>query len=212
MPDHSVTQGESLASIAYERGLYWETVWGHPNNAELRGTRTNPNVMSPGDVIFVPDREEKEVAGGTEERHRFRRKGVPEKLRIRLLDENDEPRADIPYALNVGGKLFSGRTDANGMIEHSVPPDANGGRLEVGESGEEQYQLQLGHLDPEDGVRGAQARLRNLGFYRVSAEVNGEMDTETVAAIREFQEKNDLPVTGELDDATRDLLRDSHGS
>jgi N-acetylmuramoyl-L-alanine amidase len=99
MPDHTVTQGECISSIAERYGLFWETVWNHPNNAELRQQRENPNVLRPGDVVFVPERREKLESGATDTRHRFLKKGVPAKLRLRLLKEpgteGEEPTETI---------------------------------------------------------------------------------------------------------------------
>ena len=208
MPEYTVRQGDTTASIAYEAGFLWETIWNHGNNAELKRQRGNPNVLYPGDVLFVPELQPKEEAGATEQRHRFRRRGVPEKLRIRLLDENDEPRSGLPYVLEIDGGLFEGTTNDEGVIEHPISPAARGGRLTVGESGEERYRLNLGHLDPIQEITGVQGRLRNLGMYL--GEVNGEMTPETVEAIREFQRHRNLEENGALDDETRRQLADLH--
>ena len=82
MPNYTVKQGDCISSIAQKHGLFWDKVWNHPKNANLQERRKDPNVLSPGDVVFVPDKDEKEESGATEQRHRFKRKGVPEKLRI----------------------------------------------------------------------------------------------------------------------------------
>ena len=55
MPDYPVKQGDSLASIAFDHGLFWQSVWNHPNNARLKQQRGSPNILKPGDVVFVPD-------------------------------------------------------------------------------------------------------------------------------------------------------------
>jgi N-acetylmuramoyl-L-alanine amidase len=207
MAEYTVRQGDSTASIAYERGFFWETIWNHSNNAELRQTRDNPNVLNPGDVIFIPDKRQKDVSAETDQRHRFRRKGVPERLRIRLLNEYDEPRADVSYTLEIDGNLISGLTDSDGFIEHAIWPNARGGRLVIEET-EEAYLISLGHLDPSDEVSGIQSRLKNLGIY--NAEINGQMNAETIDAIREFQREKDLEETGELDETTRQQIEDLH--
>lgn len=212
MPEYTVRQGETTARIAYERGFFWETIWNHPNNAALRERREHANILYPEDVVFIPDKEEKQESGSTEQRHLFQRKGVPEKMRIRLLDENDEPRSDVPYLLEIDGNSFTGTTNTAGMIEHPIPPDARRGRLIVGESQDEEHQLNLGYLDPLHEISGIQARINNLGVYHVYLDVNGEMGPETVAALKEFQRKYDLPETGEVDEATRGRLEEVHGS
>jgi len=75
--------------------------------------------------------------------------------------------------------------------------------------GEETYELQLGHLDPHDSPSGIQQRLRALGFY--FGAVDEEIGPQTQAAIRRFQTKQGLEVSGEADDATTDALRDAYG-
>ena len=68
---------------------------------------------------------------------------MPERLRIRLLDENDELRPDVPYTLEIDGTLFRGTTDSDGIIEHPILPNAERGRLIVGESQEEEHRLKF---------------------------------------------------------------------
>jgi len=210
MPEYTVRQGETTSSIAFKHGFFWETIWNHPNNDSFREQHQHRNVLYQGDVVFIPEREEKQVQAATDQLHRFKRKGVPEMLRIRLLDENDEPRADIPYVLQIEGSSVSGATDSDGLVEHSIPADARRGRLFVGESREEVYPLYFGHMDPANEVSGLQARLKNLGIY--FGEMNGEMNEETIEAIREFQRRKELEQTGDFNEDTRSQLDALHHS
>ena len=54
-----------------------------------------------------------------------------------------------------------------------------------------------------------QSRLKELGFY--GGKVDGITGLQTRSAIKTFQHKNDLPVTGTADDQTRLKLADSKG-
>jgi N-acetylmuramoyl-L-alanine amidase len=208
MPDYTVKQGDCISSIAEGHGFFWERIWNHPKNAELKTKRENPNVLAPGDVVFVPDKEEKEESCATGQRHTFRKKGVPAKLRLRLV-EDDKPRANEPYILEIDGVTFSGTTDGEGGIEHPIPPNAVKGKLLVGEK-QEEFPLDLGHLDPVDEITGVQARLNNLGFDCGS--LDGEAGPETEAALKEFQKKHNLDESGRPDEATRSKLQELHGS
>jgi N-acetylmuramoyl-L-alanine amidase len=51
---HVVREGECLASIAFENGFFPDTIWRHADNSALKERRENPNVLQPGDVLFIP--------------------------------------------------------------------------------------------------------------------------------------------------------------
>lgn len=90
--EHAVEAGDCLHSIAYQYGFFWETLWNHPDNAELKRERRDPGVLLPGDRITVPPLTARLEPCQTEAKHVFRRRGVPARLRIRILA--DEPAAD----------------------------------------------------------------------------------------------------------------------
>ena len=208
MPDYKVKQGDCIESIAFRHNLFWETIWNHPKNSSLKERRKNPNILYPGDVVFIPDKEEKQEEGATEQRHRFRQRGVPGRFRLRLLDDG-QPRVNESYTLEIDGRLLSGTTDSEGRLEHSIPPGARQGKLILMQTNEE-YPLNLGGMDPIDEVSGIQARLNNLGFN--CGEVDGVLGPKTRAAIREFQRKFGLTESGEVDEATRGRLVEIHSS
>src|ERR1051325_629326 len=97
MPEEYILkQGDCISSIAYERGFFWETLWNHSRNSELKTRRKDPNVLMAGDSLFIPDLAVGEEAGATEGRHRFKLKGVPAKLRLRLI--KNKPPEPVPEA------------------------------------------------------------------------------------------------------------------
>lgn len=124
----------------------------------------------------------------------------------------DEPRANVPYILDIEGHSIRGQTDGEGVIECSIPPNARDGRLTVepGSADELVLRLQLGHLNPSEELSGIKHRLANLGLG--CGDVSDAPTPELAAALRVFQERHGLPVTGELDAATRDELVEAHGS
>ncbi len=204
---HHVRENECILGIAVENGLFWQTVWNHPRNAELKKKRSDPNLLLEGDEVFVPDLREKQEICATEQKHCFRKKGVPVLFRLRLL-ENDEPQVDVPYILNIDGILYKGRSDGEGIIEVAVPPVPKEGILTLGEGDEaEEIQVALGGADPIGDVEGVRKRLFNLGY-----DCGAKDDEEALAAaIFSFQLNQGIDVTGELDEATRDALRKAHG-
>lgn len=204
MGKHICGRGDSIPSIAMAYGFFWETIWDHGENADLKAKRKDPNVLFPGDEVFVPEKRRKDVTRPNEARHSFVRKGEPHKLKL-TLKSMGQARANEDYVLVVGRERFSGKTDAEGKIEHVIPGDASTGTL-ILRGGKERHTVSVGRLDPDSEVSGIQQRLSNLGFP--CGRDRGEMNDATQQALKEFQAKHDLKVTGEIDGATKGKLRE----
>ncbi|HUT35060.1 MAG TPA: peptidoglycan-binding domain-containing protein [Planctomycetota bacterium] len=198
------SQGDSIPSLAKEHGFFADTIWNHGENADLKALRKDRNVLAPGDEVYIPDKRLRDESRPTDAKHRFKRKGEPQRLKIKLLCSG-RPRANEDYVLRFPDQIVQGKTDAEGKIEQRVPGDVHEALLLL-RGGKEQYSIRIGELDPVDAVRGVQQRLSNLGFPCGSGA--GEMDDETRDALKKFQAKNDLSVTGEADDATKGKLRE----
>ena len=205
---YEVQQGDCISSIATAHGFFWETLWNHAENAELKRKRVDPNVLLEGDRVHIPELTIKEESRATEKRHRFRKKGEPAKLRLRLLDAQNRPRANLRYRLLIEGSWKEGTTDGDGKLEHPIPPTARQAVLEI--RGEGSLPLDLGGLDPVESISGVQQRLRNLGYDCGAGE--GEWNEESQGAMKRFQESQGLTVTGDPDQASRDKLVQVHGS
>ena len=59
-------------------------------------------------------------------------------------------------------------------------------------------------------VQEVQQELKEQGYY--FGQINGEKDADTIAAIRRFQIRSGLPITGELDGETLRMLRSGTAS
>lgn len=201
---HSVRPGDCIGSIAFEHGFHPDTIWQHESNAELRTLRDDGYVLLPGDVVVVPDRVTKKVACATGRRHLFRRRGVPEVLKLTLL-RGGVARADADYELEVDGTVIAtGRTDANGSLQQYIPPNAMKGRVILSDA---EVPLDLGALDPVSTENGARARLLNLQYLR-----SGDATAADYAAALElFQLENQLTRTGVLDEPTQARLLEVAG-
>jgi hypothetical protein len=204
-----IAQGDSAESVAFENGHFLQTLWNHPDNAELRQLRQDPHVLYPGDRIFVPELRVKQEERPTDAKHTFVKKGVPSKLRLVVM-ENQRPCAGQPFILIIDGKSFEGKTNTDGSVEQAIPPNAKSGKLIVGLGPKQRvYPLQLGGLDPITVISGVQGRLRNLGL--LGGAIDGQLGPATVAALELFQRQNGIPATGQPDDATRAKLQTVHG-
>ena len=204
--NHAVKAGDCIASIAFKYGFFPDTLWDLPENASLKEKRKDPHVLQPGDVVYVPDLRSNSVEGSTEARHRFRRKGVPQVLKVQIMGVAG-PVADMPYWIVVDGQSGDGKTDPNGWLRHPIPPNARIAR--VGLQNGLEYELNLGRLDPVDEALGVQQRLKNLGYY--DGPMDGVPGPQMAAALRRFQDSHDLEPTGEADDRTKQQLVDVNG-
>lgn len=211
MPNYTVKQGDCVSSIAKKFHIGdWSVIFDHPSNKALRDKRKSPNVLYPGDVLFIPEVEPKDhpVASGAP--HRFKVRTPKKSISIIVEDAEDHVLADMAYKLVVEGETLEGKTDGKGKLETSVPVDAQQGQLTIGKF---TWTLQIGHLNPvehapDEGSSGLMHRLRNLG-YSVPADAKAT-DPAARSAIATFQARSSLPVTGEIDDATRKKLLDYH--
>jgi hypothetical protein len=207
--DYTVQQGDCISSIAYENGFFPDTIWNLPENSALKAKRKNPNVLMAGDIVHIPDLTVKQEPGATGSQYKFKKKGVPEKLRIKLLDANHKPRANLDYIIVIDGNSRRGKTDANGELTEGIPPNAKVGKIVPGNDPSKTINLNLGHLAPVSEISGVKARLANLGFYK--GPIDDNLDPATQKALSAFQTKQGLPVTGDADDATKNQLLQSHG-
>ena len=209
--NYIVQPGDCMASIAVQYKFFWETLWNLPENADLKKLRQDPYVLFPGDQVFIPDLRVKEIPCATDQEHIFQKKGAQERLRIVITDEDDNPITNQPYVLEVDQNLrFDGQTDGRGAIEQTIPPNAWKGHLVVGEGDDQrEYFVSLGRVDPVGEISGAQGRLLNLGYY--DGQVDGQSSAQTTTALLLFQDKYQLPPSGENDDATQAKLKEIFG-
>jgi len=210
---HTVEQGECLASITKHYCLSdYRLIYDHPQNADFKRKRPNPNIIYPGDVLFIPDKELKEESRSTDQRHKFKLKGQLVLLRIVVKDEQAQPYASKKYKLTVAGIEYTGMTNGQGLLEQKIPADATEGELKLWTGNNEMslhgWKLSIGHLDPVETATGVQARLNNLGFY--CGAVDGIVGPMTSDALREFQAAEGLPQTGAINGATRNRLQSKH--
>lgn len=213
MGNYVVQPGDTLTSIADKFQLTsWKRISDHPNNAQFRRKRPNPNLIHPGDEVFVPDVEPDATSAATDQSHIYTYKRPKQVLRLVIEDMDGKRLANTPYKLVIDGALYSGTTDGQALIEKDIPLSASQGLLKISDY---KWNLAIGHLNPLDentpdgGISGAQGRLLNLG-YPVGL-VDGICGPKTKAALRYFQADESLQETGELDAATRSKLLQVHG-
>ncbi len=201
--NHTVSQGECLSSISAGYGLPWQLIWDYGPNAALKAKRKNPNVLEPGDVLSIPDKQQKTVSRSTGQTHRFVVKDTKTLVKIRLTMD-DKPRSGLPFALYANDVLLAkGTTDGDGIVSAKIAATTHQARLEVTDKNiVDIYQLRLGEIDPIETAPGVSQRLHNLGY---------DVRNDLREAIRSFQARAKLPVTGEVDSTTLSQLEKAYG-
>lgn len=206
---YRVKQGDCISSISFEHGFFPDTIWEHPNNAELKAKRKDLNVLMPEDVVFVPDKRLKEVREPTNQVHKFVLKTTPVNLNLQILDKG-EPVGNEPFVLDVDGQITEGKTDSEGKIRATISPNAERGKLVVGEDERQrEYKLVLRAIDPLDQVIGVKKRLHNLGY--AVGDLDEKLTEELKNAILVFESENELEKTGEINETMRAKLKEVYG-
>ncbi len=216
---YTVKPGDDMSSIAEEAGFAkFETIWDHPENAELKSLRKNPNILNPGDSIFIPDREEKTLDRPVEARHKFKKITEPLKVRIVLNRMYNDPYVNTPCTLLLGLDTTDLTSDGAGQIEKPIKRTTVDGDVKVKDQVkvqastvpiEREVAFKIGFLDPVTEISGQVARLTNLGYYRgPDAPLDAD---EFLSAVEEFQCDNKLVVDGKCGPATQAKLVSVHG-
>ena len=211
---YSVLQGDHLSKIAKDNGFTdYTVIWDHPNNSDLKKLRQNPNVLLPGDEVFVPDMEQKQESGATDKKHTFAVDKKTLKLRLVLEDIYEKPIAGAQCALLIDGQTYQLTTDGKGKLEQEIPLDAKEGTLTIrGDQtpfANDVIPIKIGHLDPIAEISGQVARLNNLGYF--AGPLDGSDEDAFESAVEEFQCDNSLTVDGICGPQTQSKLKQIFG-
>lgn len=213
---YTVKQGDYLSKIAQNHGFGdWKIIYAHPKNKAYKEKRPDPNVILPGDEIYIPDIDPAKFKVATNQKHVFKLKARKEKLILNLLDASDESLVNKPYKLEAEGENpMEDKTDDQGMLETELPTYVKQAKLTVwmADNKEEilfDCILKIGHLDPIEKNQGVQARLNNLGFD--CGKEDGVVGDNTKTALIAFQEKNEIDENGEIGSLTRNKLKELYG-
>ncbi|MBW2525496.1 MAG: peptidoglycan-binding protein [Deltaproteobacteria bacterium] len=214
MKPYVIKHGDYLTKLAHLLGFDAQTVWNDPKNADLKELRADPTMLQAGDVLFVPDEPRKRLPLEHEADNSYVAT-VPKISVSVVVADDDEPVADEPYVVEGLGDDEERTTDGQGTVSFEAPVHVREVTVRFKER-ELAFRIGVGELDPIDTASGVRMRLTQLGYY--GATLAGEDayverdDAQLAAAIGAFQTAQSLPVTGELDDATRDALLEVHGS
>jgi hypothetical protein len=203
---HEVRPGDHVARLAAAYGFeHHRDIWDHPANVELLAVRPSPDLLAPGDIVTIPEHVDKGVEIETGRHHPFAVKHEALRLRLRAQDRAAAAIAGASCLFEVDRVPWVLSTDAGGVVERAIARKAARARVAVGDL---EAEIDIGWLDPIETPSGWLTRLLHLGYLPHREGVN---ERRIEAAIEEFQYEEGCLLTGEMDGATRDALRDAHG-
>ena len=205
---YKVAQGDYLSKIAFKYGFSdAQTIWSDPHNGQLQKKRKSPQILLPGDLVYIPDRTAKQSSAVTAKTHHYTTRKSLTILRVALKDWDGEPLVNCSCLLKIEDRDYQLATDDAGMLEAEIPTAAAVGRLVVDDYNEE-IQLKIGCLDPSSEETGWKGRLCNLGYCTGEEE---EDPDALEAAVEEFQCNAGLDVNGVCGPETIAQLENAHG-
>jgi OmpA family len=127
---------------------------------------------------------------------------------VRVVDLDFQPIVDMPFELAMGEVKVTGKTSKAGLIVVKLPPDTSTGTLTCDGFTRD---VTFTPFDDSSTVTGAQPRLMNLAAGTEDAQ-QGELDEPTQLALMRFQNKHEMPTSGQLDDPTVSKIKERYGS
>jgi LysM domain len=200
---HVVKSSDCLSKIAKEYGFTWQKLWDYGPNAPLKAKRKDPNILMPGDIVYIPVPKEKKSSKQQDKAHKFIRKLEQADLHLRILLDG-EPVKNVQLVLVIDNVIpkfeKKGKTNTDGYVEIEgttdikIPSDATEGTLRLGSPNcVLTYLLTIGHLRPVKKRIGFQQRLNNLGFE--AGQEDGEENASFKRARDRFQRMYELSPT-----------------
>ena len=202
-----VRPGDYLKKLSHALGFDADGAWDHPKNADMKKQR-DPNLLHPGDVLYVPDRAPKWEALIKGKTNAYVATVPRTKVHLSFRELN-KPRASERYVIHGMGEPKEGTTDGEGALEVEVPVHVREIQVTFPKA-YVTYAVRIGDMDPVDEPSGVRKRLQHLGFYEQAPDA--DLEAADARGLVAFQRARGLPETGVLDDTTKTRLIADHGS
>lgn len=186
---YKVQQGDYLAKIAQQFGFTdYNTIWNDSHNAQLKQKRQSPNVLYPGDILYIPDKADKQLSKATSQSHTFVVPDSDVTLQIVLDNVDFKPLAGADYVLTLPNQTVAATADGSGLLKQDISviqtqigTQTQAGTLEV-QNQKEGVDVEAGiliaYLNPLTYPSGQMARLNNMGYFAGKQETGDAMDEQ----------------------------------
>jgi hypothetical protein len=203
-----ISQGDTLARLAWRAGADADTVWGDARNTDLAKLRKNPQILLACDVLYLPTAPPPTLVSLTPGQVNNFVSDVPSLSILVMLP--DFAGASYTALVDGGNALDPGSVGGDGTLSITVTMDSQVVNLTF-TSPDGAVDLLVGHLDPIDTPTGQCQRLQNLGIPLPAPE-DDEDGGALARAISLFQLAKGIDPSGECDAATQAALESDHGS
>ena len=166
MQPYVIRQGDFLLKVANKFGFDADAIWQHPNNADLRQLRSDPNILLATDMLYIPDQLSSAPATcdlAVGQTNTFVATDAPKvALNLRFVHGDGTPYASVAYTVEELAELTGLTTDGDGVATFQVPVTLATATVTFSDTGDS-FPLSIGELDPIDTPSGVFSRLQNLG-------------------------------------------------
>jgi hypothetical protein len=186
MEPYVVRENDYLAKIAFKFGFDADSVWNDPSNDDLRTLRPNPNLLFPGDVLYIPDQDDPPVTHSlvTGSTNAFTAPDSPTvTVTQTFVGADSSVYASRAFAVTELEDLTGLTTDGDGTATFPVPVSLDRVTIVFTDSGES-WQLLMGGMDPIGTLSGMFKRLQNLNYLGGNVLYNSDAPSANVPVIR----------------------------
>jgi hypothetical protein len=168
-----IRQGDFLLKVAHKFGFDADTIWNDAKNDALRQVRPNPNILLPGDVLYIPDQANrtpalKPLVTGTT--NTFTSHTPTLSLTCKFIGAEAATYASKAFTVQELADLVGLQTDDQGVATFPIPVTLTRATITFIETGE-CVELGIAAMDPINSLEGIFKRLQNLGH--IPREVDG---------------------------------------
>lgn len=185
MQPYIIRQGDHLSSVAYRCGFDADAVWNDPKNAQLRQVRPDPNILDPGDVLYIPDQDAPPVMKSltTGSTNAFVSDAPTVTLTQQFIGPDATTYASRAYTIQELDQLTGLATDENGFARFPVPVTLATATLVFTDTGE-LWALRIGEMDPINTPLGIFKRLQNLGYLGLDVQFDSSSLANNLDVLR----------------------------
>jgi hypothetical protein len=182
-----IKRQDFLLRLAARFGFDADRVWQDPSNDDLRALRSDPNILLPGDLLYIPDPPLQPppmtslTLGST---NTFVASDPPTMtLTHKFLGDDPTTYASKAYTVQELDQLTGLTSNGDGVVTFEVPVTLDTATVVFTDTGES-WPLSIGDLDPINSLSGIFQRLQHLGYIDAEIEYDASDWSSNLSVMR----------------------------